>query len=151
MRVILRETEVTDLPIFLEQQLDPEAARMASLLPRDRDAFMAHWGNIFGDEGVVTRTALLEAEVAGYVVCYEKEGQHLLGYWIGREFWGRGVATQAVAGFLGFVKVRPLRAFVAEQNRASIRVLEKSGFALRDRSVGDDGIAELMFELGESS
>jgi RimJ/RimL family protein N-acetyltransferase len=147
MQVILRETEAGDLPIFLEQQLDPEAVQMAALSARDRDAFMAHWGKIFGDETVFTRTVMLGDEVAGYVVCFQRDGKRLVGYWIGREYWGRGVGTQALAGLLRLVKERPLFAFAAEQNLASIRILEKCNFVRRDRLVGEDGIPEIVFEL----
>lgn len=148
MQVILRDTEAGDLPIFLEQQLDPQAAQMAALSSRDRDAFMAHWGKTFGDETVFTRTVMLGEQVAGYVVCFERDGRKLVGYWIGREYWGRGVGTQALAALLPLVKERPLFAFAAEQNLASIRVLEKCGFVRRDRLVGEDGIPEIVFELG---
>lgn len=147
MQVILRETDAGDLPIFLEQQLDPEAVQMAALSSRDRDAFMAHWGKIFGDETVFTRTVMLEEKVAGYVVCFERDGRRLVGYWIGREYWGRGVGTQALAALLRLVDTRPLFAYAAEQNLASIRVLEKCGFVRRDRLVGEDGIPEIVFEL----
>ena len=148
MQVILRETEAGDLSIFLEQQLDPEAVQMAALSSRDRDAFMAHWGKIFGDESVFTRTVMLEEKVAGYVVCFERDGKKLVGYWIGREYWGRGIGTQALAALLRLVKERPLFAYAAEQNHASIRVLEKCSFVRRDRLVGEDGIPEIVFELG---
>lgn len=148
MQVILRETEAGDLPIFLEQQLDPEAVQMAALSSRDRDAFMAHWGKIFGDETVFTRTVMLEDKIAGYVVCFERDGRRLVGYWIGREYWGRGVGTKALAALLRLVGQRPLFAYAAEQNLASIRVLEKCGFVSRDRLVGEDGIPEIVFELG---
>ena len=147
MKVILRETETGDLSIFLEQQLDPEAVQMAALSSRDRDAFMAHWGKIFGDETVFTRTVMLEEQIAGYVVCFERDGRKLVGYWIGREYWGRGIGTQALAALLRIVNERPLFAYAAEQNLASIRVLEKCGFVRRDRLVGEDGIPEIVFEL----
>lgn len=147
MQVVLRGTEAGDLPIFLEQQLDPEAVQMAALSSRDRDAFMAHWGKIFGDETVFTRTVMLEDQIAGYVVCFERDGRKLVGYWIGREYWGRGIGTQALAALLHLVGERPLFAYAAEQNLASIRVLEKCGFVRRDRLVGEDGIPEIVFEL----
>ena len=43
--VTLRDVTEADLPIFYEQQLDPEATQMAAFPSRDRDAFMAHWKN----------------------------------------------------------------------------------------------------------
>ena len=41
--VQLRDVVTADLPIFFEQQLDPEATQMADFPSRDRDAFMTHW------------------------------------------------------------------------------------------------------------
>ena len=40
----------------------------------------------------------------------------LVGYWIGRRDWGRGIATRALALFLERVTTRPLYAFVAVNN-----------------------------------
>ena len=57
-----------------------------------------------------------------------------IGYWLGRKFWGRGIMTEAVVrmcaeGFSNFDIVR-IFAGVFGRNRASQRVLEKSGFTL---------------------
>jgi RimJ/RimL family protein N-acetyltransferase len=50
-----------------------------------------------------------------------------VGYWIGREYWGKGVATEALSQFLAHAEVRrPLHAAVAKHNVGSIRVLEKA-------------------------
>jgi RimJ/RimL family protein N-acetyltransferase len=70
-----------------------------------------------------------------------------VGYWIGRKFWGRGLATEALAEVVGIVDARPLYAEVVNTNVASIRVLEKCGFTQVDRHVGDGGIEELVLEL----
>jgi hypothetical protein len=50
MDVVLRDVTEENLPIFFEHQRDPEANRMAAFAARDRDAFMAHWTRILGDE-----------------------------------------------------------------------------------------------------
>jgi RimJ/RimL family protein N-acetyltransferase len=55
-----------------------------------------------------------------------------VGYWIGRQFWRRGIASAAVAELLGQVKIRPLYAHVANHNICSKRILEKCGFELLD-------------------
>jgi RimJ/RimL family protein N-acetyltransferase len=72
-----------------------------------------------------------------------------MGYWIGREFWGRGVATTAVRLYLTEVTERPIHAFVALHNVGSQRVLEKNGFtrASDEPEIADDGVAELLFVL----
>ena len=106
-----------DLPVFFEHQRDPEANRMAAFPPRDRDAFMAHWTTILRDASVVVRTVLLDGEVAGNVVAFDFEGRREVGYWIGRAFWGKGVATSALRAFLAEVTERPIYAGVAEAQR----------------------------------
>ena len=69
-----------------------------------------------------------------------------LGYWLGRAYWGRGIATAALAAFtehaFAAFDVCRLHAAVFEWNRASMRVLEKAGFAREGRlrkSVTKDG------------
>lgn len=83
--VLLRDVIEDDLPILLEHQLDPEATRMAAFPSRDRDAFMAHWTKILGDETVIAEIDL-GGWVAGNVVCWEQSGEREIGYWMGREF-----------------------------------------------------------------
>jgi [ribosomal protein S5]-alanine N-acetyltransferase len=55
-----------------------------------------------------------------------------MGYWLGEEFWGRGLATRAVtaASEWAFDNYKLTRVFATAfaHNAASIRVLEKSGF-----------------------
>ncbi len=53
-----------------------------------------------------------------------------IGYWIARDFWGKGIATHALALLLREVSLRPLYAHVATTNEASLRVLQKSGFVI---------------------
>jgi RimJ/RimL family protein N-acetyltransferase len=154
--VRLRDVEHNDLPVFYEHQLDTDATRMAAFPSRDRAAFDAHWAtNILGNPGAVTQTILVDDQVAGNIGSWSQEGVRLVGYWIGKEHWGRGVATQALAAFLHLVTERPLYAHVAKHNAGSIRVLEKCGFTLeREESVevarddvARDDVVELVLIL----
>ncbi|HEX7091051.1 MAG TPA: GNAT family N-acetyltransferase [Longimicrobiales bacterium] len=149
--VRLRDVEPDDLPIFYEHQLDADAARMAGFASRDRAAFDAHWANnVLGNPAAVTRTILVDGRVAGYIGSWPQDGLRLVGYWIGKEHWGKGVATRALADFLRLVSERPLHAYVAGHNVASIRVLEKCGFSFEreERVEGtDEDVAELLFVL----
>ena len=149
--VRLREVEPHDLAIFYEQQLDPAATRMAAFPSRDRAAFDDHWAtNILGSPAAVIQTILLDGQVAGNIGSWPQDGARLVGYWIGREYWGKGVATRALAAFLNHVAERPLHAHVARHNIGSIRVLEKCGFSLeREESIENAGedVAELVFIL----
>ncbi len=135
--VVLRDVTAGDLPIFFEHQLDPEANQMAALTPRDRQAFMAHWTKLVADETVAKQTILVDGQVAGNVVSFDRLGEREVGYWIGRQYWGKGVATKALAAFLDQVRARPLYARVAKHNIASVRVLEKCGFTIAGEDKGD--------------
>jgi RimJ/RimL family protein N-acetyltransferase len=73
----------------------------------------------------------------------------------GKYHWGKGVATQMLSMFLPLVADRPLHADVAKQNVASIRVLEKCGFAFSAKATGAlgkpaDGIEELVYVMDTS-
>jgi RimJ/RimL family protein N-acetyltransferase len=143
--VHLRDVTEADLPIFFEHQLDPDATRMAAFPARDREAFMAHWTKIMRDEAITIQTILCDGQVAGSIVSFEQSGARQVGYWIGKEYWGQGVATRALSEFLGHVTTRPLYAHVAKHNIASIRVLEKCGFTIcgEDRGFPDAGGEEV--------
>jgi len=150
--VSLRGVEDRDLDVFFEHQADPQAVEMAAFPARDKDRFAAHWAKVRADDTLVLRTIVADGMVAGNIGSWPDNGQQLLGYWIGREYWGRGVATQALALLVGELSTRPLYAHVVEHNVGSIRVLEKCGFR-RDRvqeaqaPTPDDGIEELIYVL----
>jgi RimJ/RimL family protein N-acetyltransferase len=149
LRVHLRDVRDDDLVTLFEHQTDPEANRMANFEARDRDAFMAHWAKILRDDSVVVRTIEVEGRVAGNIVSWEHDGERDVGYWIGRDEWGKGVATAALTAFLVDVDTRPLHAHVAVHNIGSIRVLEKCGFERSGgpKLAGDDAVEELLLKL----
>jgi RimJ/RimL family protein N-acetyltransferase len=151
--VRLRDVTESDLPIFFEHQRDPDATRMAAFTARDREAFMVHWAKILADEAVTKKTILFDGHVVGNIVCFEQSGKPLVGYWIGKDSWGKGIATRALAEFLGHVAARPLYARVAEHNPASIRVLEKCGFTMCGREAvaateRGPAVVDLILRLG---
>ena len=129
--IILHDVTEADLPIFYEQQLDPDATQMAAFPSRDRDAFMAHWKNkIMDNEDVIVKTILFDGQVAGNILSWNSSGEQDIGYWIGKEYWGKGITTTALVEFLGYVETRPLVAHVAKHNLGSLRVLQKCGFTV---------------------
>jgi RimJ/RimL family protein N-acetyltransferase len=141
----LRAVQPSDLPIFFEQQLDPEATRMAAFPARAHDAFKAHWEKIMTEGTAIVRTITVRGEVAGNIVSWEQWGQWQVGYWLGRKYWGQGIASAALSQFLGLVPVRPLYARAARHNAASIRVLQKCGFTI----AGEDRFPRADGEEGE--
>ena len=157
--LLLRDVVNEDLPIFFEFQLDQEANYMAAFTAKDPtnlEAFMAHWHRILADETTINQTILFHGHVAGSVSSYEEEGKPEVTYWIGKEYWGKGIATWALAELLTqHNKTRPIYARVAKDNLGSRRVLEKCGFKIIGESKGfanarGQEIEELILELGEA-
>jgi RimJ/RimL family protein N-acetyltransferase len=153
MDVVLRPVTDADIELFYEQQLDDEARRMAVFPLRDHDTFTTHWRErILAVEANHAWTIVADGEVAGNMLCFERDGKREVGYWLGRAYWGRGIATAALAALLHDVAERPLYAHVARSNVGSFRVLEKCGFTTIgseryvDEQMGEE-IDEVLLEL----
>lgn len=133
-KILLRDVTESDLPILFEQQLDPEATAMAAFPSRDKEAFMAHSAKTMANKSNLFKAIVFDGQVAGSIGSWEMEAEREVGYWLGKEFWGKGIATQALAECVKIVKTRPLFAHVARPNIGSRRVLEKCGFIV----IGED-------------
>ena len=128
--VWLRPVQPGDLPRMYAMQLDPEANRMAVTIPRTGEAFDSHWAKALADPGNTTRAVLVGEAMVGYIACFPMDGQDHVGYWIDRAYWGMGIASRALHLLLREVAKRPLVATAATSNTASLRVLQKCGFAV---------------------
>lgn len=153
--LFLRKVIDTDLKIFFEHQRDKEANYMVAFNhrePGNLDEFMNHWDKILNDPYNTIRTIEVNGEVVGNIMSFIMSGKREIGYWIGKEFWGRGIATIALKNFVSIISERPLSAHVAFDNLGSIRVLERCGFNKNGEDeyfskTRDKNIKELIFEL----
>ena len=153
--ISLREVINSDREIFFQQQLDPEANFMAAFTakdPSDREAYDAKMDKILKDDTITIKTILFNEEVAGSVLCHGWFGDPEVSYWIGQEFWGKGITTRALSIFLKNIDIRPLYARVVKDNIGSIKVLEKCGFVPfgEDRGFANargEEVDELIFVL----
>jgi RimJ/RimL family protein N-acetyltransferase len=154
-RVTLRLPEPSDWPAFLDHHRDAEARWMAAFTPPNPDdeaAIVAHWERLTRDPAIVFRTIVADGQVAGNLVAFTMFDERNVGYWLGREFWGRGIATQALRLFLSLLTERPLFARTAFDNAGSQRVLEHCGFRLIGHDTGyanarEAEIEECVFRL----
>ncbi len=129
----LRPIVAADLPAIFAWQADPEACRMAVSNPRDRPTFDQHWQRVLVDPTVRGRSIVVGDQLVGTVSCFERDGKAFVGYWIDRAWWGRGIASRALALLLAEEPRRPLFAMAARSNTASVHVLQRCGFVwLRD-------------------
>lgn len=156
MNITLRPTTLADLEILFRFQLDPEANQMAAFTSKDMDkqeAYISKYARFLDNPTINNQTILLDGQVVGSMAKFIMEGDAEITYWIDRSYWGRGVATKALAQFLTIEITRPLYARAAFDNTGSQRVLEKCGFT---KIVEDKGFAlarqvetvEYIFRLG---
>jgi RimJ/RimL family protein N-acetyltransferase len=115
---------------------DPDVTAMTASIPfpyarSDAEAFLSNARN---EEGrIVGRAVLLDGELVGGVGLGPRpNGREELGYWVGKAYWGQGIATRAVALFLdelrGLGVSGPLHAQTVRSNQASQKVLLSNGF-----------------------
>lgn len=139
-KVSLRRTVLADVPVLHAFECEEKSNQLAGTKPRDWCAFSARWHEILSDPdgkltGVTPRVILLDDILVGSINISPQDGVAALGYWISSEFWGLGVATQAVSLMLREFNRRPLYATAAGHNLPSLRVLLKHGFEIRTRQM----------------
>ena len=145
--VSLRPVEDADLPVFLVHEQDPDSLAMAVYTPRTPEAFYAQWATIRANPDCILRSILVDGILVGRMMTWVHDGEREVGYWIGRDFWGRGYATAALRLLLEEVTERPVVAHVALHNIGSRRVLEHCGFRVVVEGVAEDGVPGRTFRL----
>jgi RimJ/RimL family protein N-acetyltransferase len=91
--------------------------------------------------GRTSFAVLQRGELAGGVHLVQREGAHRicadLTFWLGRPFWGKGIATAAVSTVtthaFDVLGLERLQAFVFDWNPQAGHVLENAGFTLEGR------------------
>lgn len=137
-RLVLRAPGPHDAGRMVALANDANIARMTLRMPHpfsidDAEAFVVQ---VAGQNPARAQTFLIEHEDHGPVgvmgLFEDKDPAPEVGYWIGRPFWGRGYATEALEGAQVWAskrwKRRALMAGHFADNPASGRVLEKAGF-----------------------
>ncbi|MGA5299339.1 GNAT family N-acetyltransferase [Nucisporomicrobium flavum] len=133
----LRPVRDDDLDSLFDQMRDPVAVRMAAFTaddPDDRAEFDAHMRRLRTSPEIDLWAVTAGGELAGTIASFPVGADTEITYWIGRSWWGRGVATAALRLYLGRLAVRPITARAASDNAGSLAVLRKAGF----RKVGTE-------------
>lgn len=137
-RLTLRAPDMADAPRIATLLGDLDVARMTSRIPHpygldDAEGFIAH---CHASDPRTGRNFVVELEDEGVVgslgFSTPENGYLEVGYWIGRQWWGRGLATEALQGALmwaaGDWRKRLVAAGHFADNPASGQVLVKAGF-----------------------
>lgn len=141
-RLILRPLELSDAPRIAALCADWDVARMTGSIPFPHPTISVEGFVLIEQARRQTgRDRMFGIELPGEgligVIGAHLRGRDyagrfvLLGYWLGRPYWGRGFATEAVcavADFAAELGHGPVRADHFADNPASGRVLEKAGF-----------------------
>ena len=127
----LRPTEIQDLDLLFQFQLDKEGGYLAAFMPKDptdKSAYINKQIKLLDDPTVNNQTIIIDNVIAGSIGKFVMEGDAEITYWIDRKFWGQGIATKALKEFLKIETARPIFGRVAFDNFGSQKVLEKYGF-----------------------
>jgi ribosomal-protein-alanine N-acetyltransferase len=161
-RLVLRETAIHDVEAVFAMESDPVAMRYWSKPPmRDIaeaqasvERAMTFFAARTGLRWSITRPG--EDRMLGHVSVFdfnEQSGRADIGYGLARAYWGQGVMHEALTAVVDYafgpMALRRLEADVDPRNHASLRALERLGFAreglLRERWQVGDEISDTAF------
>jgi len=140
-RLVLRELEDDDRAAVHRYAADPEVVRYLPWGPNtdaDTQGFLRRAAAYRRDEprrhfelAVTLRDGGALIGACGLHVSAPELGEAFIGYALARPYWGRGYATEAARGLLGFgfgeLDLHRIFAVCDPDNVASARVLEKAG------------------------
>jgi len=137
-RLVIKSPEIDDKVELTQLINDYDVVQWLSNMPfpykpEDAEAFIER-----------SQEKILKQEIKTYLIFHNKKmlggielrdfNKHSceLGYWLGKKYWGKGFATEAVGRLLelGFDELNLNEIYAAYKvgNKASKKVLEKSGF-----------------------
>ena len=140
-RLVLRPSEVGDVPAFHGYMSDPEVTRHSSLSPISLEQAQEMVGGMVASQGAASSppasfAIALRGESLLIGNCRLKHdrgdpGQADIAYFLNRRFWGRGYATEVVRALIeyGFetLGLGRIIGLCVPDNVASWRVMEKAG------------------------
>jgi ribosomal-protein-alanine N-acetyltransferase len=136
----LRGMESEDKNLLIRYLNNQDVVRfLSSKIPQpytDQDA--EWWVEVGSKQGGTVRAIEYHGLFCGVIGAVRQHFEYShcaeIGYWLGREYWGKGIATEAVIKLTQLVfadsKLQRLYAPVFSANKASMRVLEKAGYKL---------------------
>lgn len=168
-RLWLRWPRAADAAAFCALAGDPAVALQTARIPypyRQADAeayILAARAENAGGEGLVLVLTLKRApnEAIGVVGLHGSAPRKaaMLGFWLGRPYWGQGLMTEAVGAFIdlafGLTSIERIVSAVAPSNAPSLRVHEALGFTHAGRGLfpapargGDVEVEQLELRRG---
>jgi len=164
-RLLFREHQPGDMEAYCTLEADPEVRRYVGGAPRPHEVAARKFRDTLlknASRELALRATIFKPEgrYIGYSGLYPNfrpggsvPGEAVLAFCFAREYWGRGLATEAGRAFVNFgfdqLRLKRIVAVAEVGNAASIRVLEKLGFVYTETEIGVRSFYK--FELLESS
>jgi ribosomal-protein-alanine N-acetyltransferase len=155
-RLVLRQLREADLDALAEIYADPETmrflggprtrestrTRLVSMIAEHREQGFGLWATTLRADGtLIGRCGILVQEVEGRI-------EHEIAYLLGREWWGKGYATEAAAAIRGHARAElglaRLISLIDPENAASQAVARRIGMQ-HERTVVFEGRATMLF------
>lgn len=139
-RFILKQVQPEDQAFLFEALSDPITMPYNGVYYKtfeetkgQLDWYKKNWEEGTGINWKITNKA--SGESIGVISVYYYKPEHKkaeIGYWLLPRFWGKGIASEAMQTVINYWKevkgLHRLEAFVEEDNIASIKLMERSGF-----------------------
>lgn len=135
--LILREYREADIPLLVDYLNDLRVRQyLTSAIPDPYKETDAEFWVKKGSNEHIIRAIEFNGQYVGDIGAFpgrlERSRTADVGYWIAQPFWGKGIATQALAQLTQHIfketDIIRLQALVFDGNIASCRVLEKCGY-----------------------
>lgn len=159
-RLLLRPWFDSDADALFNYASDPDVGPRAGWLPhKTREESLQVLRTVFGND--TTWAIVLKGQphgpfqdqpigCIGYAPCSlalpAREGEPLVGYWIAKPFWNKGICTEALRMMLDYIRrTTDCKSLISSHfldNPASGRVMEKCGFRPTGEEVLDESICE---------
>ena len=150
-RILLRPWKDSDAEALYKYASDPEVGPRAGWPPhKSVEESLEIIRTVFND---ATNTWAIELKETGEAIgamgygpscsCNlpARDGEPLIGYWVGRPYWNRGICTEALNLMLDHIrKTTEIKSLISGHfidNPASGRVMEKCGFVPTGETVVD--------------
>ena len=137
--MILREFKEDDKAQLVHILNEPEVVKyLSSKIPKPYTMQDAQWWISTGSKIGIVKAIECNGTLIGCIGAdrgeFEYQRSAEIGYWIAKDYWRQGVATQAINELIPLIfkttNIVRLFASVFSKNTASIRVLDKCGLQL---------------------